>query len=236
MRVKGKTTIGSDESTFRSRPNYPLVNLICTDSDGMRDYTTVEINRPDPGGAEKMRRLRTGNALIYARHEGQSYQVAFLPEGVNEAPVRFETFADGEFKLNWNTMHGDFSYLHLIDNMTGEDVDCLHATEYRFTAKTTDYLSRFKLVFRCVGLEEDEDSDDPNGYNSQTIFAYQNGDEVVVNGSGHLEMFDILGRCLISTTLSGDTNSVSLPCSAAGVYLLRLTDNKQTKVQKMVIH
>ena len=224
--------------TFREqRLNYPLVNLICTDSDGMKDYTTVEINRPDPGdGAEKMRRLRTGNALIYARQDNKNFHVAFLPEGVSEVPVRFEPFADDEFKLTWNTLHGDFSYLHLIDNKTGVDVDCLRASEYRFTSKVGDYLSRFKLVFRCVGIDEDYEPDDPDGYNNQTIFAFQSGDEVIVNGSGHLDVFDVLGRCLLSTTLAGETNSVSLPRSSAGVYLLRLTNNKQTKVQKMVIH
>jgi hypothetical protein len=50
-----------------------------------------------------------------------------------------------------------FSYLHLIDNMTGADVDLLpllrgqgglnQPATYTFTAKTTDYESRFKLVF-----------------------------------------------------------------------------------------
>ena len=52
------------------------------------------------------------------------------------------------------------AYLHLIDNMTGADVDLLSpegviagedpqspTPSYTFTAKTTDYESRFKLVF-----------------------------------------------------------------------------------------
>jgi hypothetical protein len=42
-------------------------------------------------------------------------------------------------------------YLHLIDNLTGADVDLLQMPEYTFTAKTTDYASRFRLVFSICG-------------------------------------------------------------------------------------
>ena len=46
----------------------------------------------------------------------------------------------------------EFSYLHLIDNLTGNDVDLLATPSYSFEAKTTDYDLRFKLVFKaCEG-------------------------------------------------------------------------------------
>ena len=37
--------------------------------------------------------------------------------------------------------------LHLIDNLTGKDINLLETPEYSFDAKATDNASRFKLVF-----------------------------------------------------------------------------------------
>jgi hypothetical protein len=144
--------------------------------------------------------------------------------------VRFEAVEDGIFTLRWNTLHGEFSYLHLIDNLTGMDIDCLSTNEYKFEGKTTDYDSRFKLVFDCTGVEEDGSS-----IESASAFAFQMDNELVVNGEGLLQMFDLGGRCLLSTKIVGQQSITSIPKIASGVYLLRLTNNKQVKVQKIVI-
>jgi hypothetical protein len=227
MRVAGtNTSLGSD---FRDI-NYPLVNLICYEPSGHRNFTTVEVNRPSVGGGSKMQNLRTGYASIYAHFEDNDYQTLFTPVGVSTVPVWFETEENGVYTLRWNTLHGDFNYLHLIDHIMGTDIDCLATDEYIFEAKTSDYKSRFKLVFDCVGVEEYEEDD----LNSAT-FAFQMGDELIINGEGMLQMFDVSGRCLMSTQTMGQQSSVSLPKTAAGLYLLRLTTNSQVKVQKMVI-
>lgn len=227
MRVAGtNTSLGSD---FRDI-DYPLVNLICYEPSGHRNFTTVEVNRPSLGGGSKMQNLRTGYTSIYAHFEDNDYQTLFTPVGVSTVPVWFETEEDGVYTLRWNTLHGYFNYLHLIDHIMGTDIDCLATDEYKFEAKTSDYKSRFRLVFDCVGVEEYEEDD----LNSAT-FAFQMGDELVINGEGMLQMFDVSGRCLMSTRTMGQQSSVSLPKTAAGVYLLRLTTNSEVKVQKMVI-
>jgi hypothetical protein len=61
------------------------------------------------------------------------------------------------------------------------------------------------------------------------------GDELVVNGEGMLQMFDVQGRCLMETRAVGQQSSHTLPNVAAGVYVFRLTGDKRVKVQKMVI-
>ncbi len=229
MRVAGNMT-----STFRGQNlNYPLVNLLCYNSEGKRDVTTVEINRPDVGGGFKLKGMLNGKMLIYARWDNKDYQTAFTPVGIREVPVRFEVTEDDVFTMRWSTLHGDFHYLHLIDNMTGSDIDMLRATEYHFEGKTTDYKSRFKLVFEVTGLEEEDDNEDDNG--STINFAFRMGDELIVNGEGYFELFDVQGRRLTAKHLAGAQSSVSLPNVAAGVYLLRLTGDKQVKTQKMVI-
>ena len=216
-------------SYFRSeRLNYPLVNLFCHDAAGFYDVTTVEMNRPQLGGGVKLKETRNGNSLIYARLENEDYQTLFAPTGTSTVPVRFEPSQNGVYTLRWETMHGDFSHLHLIDNLTGADIDLLNQTEYRFEGKVGDYVSRFKLVFEVTDIEEHEQE-------SQTNFAFQFGDELVVNGGGELSVFDVQGRHIMTRSLTGAQSSISLPRTAAGLYILRLAGDKQVKIQKLII-
>ena len=237
MRVAGNESLNVP---FRNEVNYPLVNLLCYDEDGNRDLTTIELNRPEFGGGHKMEKLHESKGLIYAHLENESFQTLFAPVGINVVPVRFVPVEDGNFTLNWNTRHGEFSYLHLIDNITGVDVDCLTTDEYKFEGKTSDYKSRFKLVFRCEGdepedPEDPEEPDNPDDGEDSDHFAFMFGDEMVVNGEGMLQMFDVQGRCLMETRAVGQQSSHTLPSVAAGVYVFRLTGDKRVKVQKMVI-
>ena len=230
-----RSATGNTESYFRNKLNYPLVNLFCYDAEGHYDVTTVEMNRPELGGGSKLKDMRNGNSLIYARMENEDYQTLFAPTGTSTVPVRFEPSQDGVYTMRWGTLHGDFHYLHLIDNMSGADVDMLRSEEYRFEATTSDYISRFKLVFEVTGLEEEDDNEDDNG-SSIVNFAFRMGDEIIVNGAGYLEVFDVQGRRLSAKRLVDAQSSVSLPNVAAGIYFLRLSDDKQVRTQKMVIN
>ncbi len=221
------------DSPFRQEaPHYAMVNMICSDAQGRNDVATIELDRPEKGGGEKIKGLRSGDANIWFCLDEQDLQVAFAPEGTTSAPLRFRAYNDGVFTLRWNMANADFHYLHLIDNITGADIDCLTASEYVFEGKKMDYTSRFRLVFDFTGIEENED-----GASTQfESFAFQCGDEVVVNGEGNLEMFDMNGRMVMGCEIHGGQSSVALPTVASGMYVLRLTEAKQVKVQKMVIN
>ena len=219
---------GKPESYFRDDEiRYPLVNLVCTDANGKRDYATVEFDRPESGGGEKVKGLRSGNASIGIHLANKNYQIAFAPSGIQTVPVHFKAYENGNYTLSWSTENADFSYLHLIDNLTGIDLDCLQTGEYWFAASETDYLSRFKLVFQYTGMDEHETEPES--------FAFLFGDEIVVNGEGRVELFDLNGRRIMAETVSGPQGSIGKPNVASGMYLLRLTDNKRTHVQKLII-
>lgn len=79
---------------------------------------------------------------------------------VSTIPVYFKVEESGTYTLSFNAEGVNFAYLHLIDNLTGKDVDLLAGASilretsgatgsaaYTFEAKTTDSESRFKLVF-----------------------------------------------------------------------------------------
>ena len=209
--------------------NYPLVNLFAIEENGLADVVTIELGRPTEGGAKVMKGLRLGNGKMWCHYNDEDYTIAYTLPGISEANVRFETVKDTEYTMRWNTRNGEFSYLHLIDNMTGADIDCLSASEYKFFAKKSDYKSRFKLVFGYTGIEEPEEVE------ANQNFAFVMGDELVVTGEGLLQVFDVNGRMVAQQELHGVQTTMALPNVANGVYVMRLTEGKQSRVQKMVI-
>ena len=234
MRVIGVDKASYMHKSGSDKKAYPLVNLIVTDAKDKSDMFTVELGRPEWGGGRKEKDMTAGSGVLWSNHEDKEYSVLFSGAGVQEIPVRFTAKETGTFTMTWSHYNGDFSYLHLIDNMTGVDIDCLTTDSYSFEGKTDDYQSRFKLVFGMPG--EDDDDDDDGASTSSEIFAFMMGDELVVNGEGLLQVFDMNGRQLVSTQLHGAQSTVSLPTVANGVYLMHLTNDNQVKTQKMVIN
>jgi hypothetical protein len=143
-----------------------------------------------------------------------------------EMPVNFRANENGQYTLTVNPENVEMNYLHLIDNMTGMDVDLLAEPSYTFSAKTTDYESRFKLVFFANTAIED---------NSNETFAFFSDGQLIVNGEGTLQIFDALGRQLMCKQLSTLNCQLSTVNYSPGVYMLRLVNGENVKVQKVVV-
>ncbi|MBP5796805.1 MAG: choice-of-anchor J domain-containing protein [Bacteroidales bacterium] len=152
----------------------------------------------------------------------------YIPQGINEfavvnadaqgeLPVNFKAQNNGTYTLSVNAENLEFNYLHLIDNMTGDDVDLLETPSYSFNANTYDYESRFKLVFAQGNSDNNAD------------FAFISDGNLIVNGEGLLQVIDMTGR-VISTSQVNGMSSIKLN-AAAGVYVLKLND----KTQKIVV-
>ena len=159
---------------------------------------------------------------VYIPMEGKEYALV-RGEEMGELPVNFKAESNGTYSLNFSSEIVEFAYLHLIDNKTGNDVDLLKTPSYSFESKTTDYESRFKLVF-ATG----DNSNDDN-------FAFFSNGSFVINNEGEaeLQVIDVMGRILSSETINGCTN-VNVN-GAAGVYMLRLINGDNVKVQKVVV-
>ncbi len=224
------TATKQDGSYYRGRENqvnYPLVNLFAENESGSRDMAVVELNRPELGGATKVQALRNSNFQISASLQGKRYGILFTPENTDKVPVHFVTEENGTFTLTWNTQNGDFTSLFLVDNMTGAITDMLQADHYTFDASTSDYASRFYLTYACTGVDEYNEGDGS--------FAFFDGSEWIVNGKGQLDIVDVTGRVLFSKRLANEQNRVSLNNVAPGVYMMRVSDGKNTMVQKIVV-
>jgi hypothetical protein len=118
-------------------------------------------------------------------------------------------------------LNSHLSILNLIDNLTGANVNLLETPSYSFEAKTTDYESRFKLVFTTGNASDDN-------------FAFISNGELIVNGEGTLQIFDVLGHEILCRHLSSFTSHLS-PFTSPGVYVLRLINGNEVKTQKIVV-
>lgn len=163
-------------------------------------------------------------ATPFFSQDGNDYAL-ISAEGIGEIPVNFKAEHNGRYTLDFTNEQVNFSYLHLIDNMTGNDIDLLATPHYSFEAVTTDYESRFKLEFATICEDTDSDHD----------FAFfSNGNIVVLNeGQAILRVIDLTGRIVKSENINGsaDINMNVAP----GVYMLRLVHGDDVKTQKIIM-
>ena len=177
------------------------------------------------GGLLPKFQIKNNSTKVYIQQDNKDYAVVNA-EAQGEMPVSFKAKENGSYTLSFSSEEVAFSYLHLIDNMTGNDVDMLAIPSYTFEAQTTDYASRFKLVFSTI-------CEDADGDNEAFAF-YSNGSWIISNeGDATLQVIDVNGRILSSETVNG---SVSKAINAApGVYVIRLINGNDMKTQKIVV-
>ncbi len=179
------------------------------------------------------------SANIYIPQDGEEYAI-INAETTGEMPLNFKAKENGTYTLTVNPEGVELGYLHLIDNLTGADIDLLHpetliagedpqslVPSYTFTAKTTDYESRFKLVFSANG------EDGPS--TGSGTFAFVSNGNIIVNGEGTLQVIDVLGRQRYAKELSTPNCQLSTANFPAGVYMLRLINGEKVMVQKIVV-
>ena len=160
------------------------------------------------------------NTKLYIPQDGKDYAVVSA-EDHGELPMNFKAAKNGSYTISFNTENVTMSYLHLIDNLTGNDVDLIATPSYTFNAQTNDYASRFKLVFAT-------------GESTSDDFAFISDGSLIINGQGTLQVFDVTGRMISSNRIDG-LHTVSTNGMAAGVYMLNLINGNNAKTQKIVV-
>ena len=191
----------------------------------VKDRATVTLDRARVrfGEGRNLEKLQfdTRHTKVYIPEGGNDFSV-YYADGAGTIPVNFKAQDNGRYTLDFSTEDVGFNYLHLIDNMNGNDVDLLQTPYYAFDAKSTDFASRFTLVF-ATGNDNDD------------TFAFFNNGVWIINNDGEatLQVVDALGRMLSSESISGSTSKAINV--APGVYMLRLINGDKVKVQKIVV-
>ena len=158
--------------------------------------------------------IRDNSTKLYIPKDGVDYAIAFSYR-IGEQPLNFKAEETGVYTLSFSgeNMNG----VSLVDMIEGAVIDLSINDTYTFIGSPNDRADRFKLVFSS-----------PNDSNIE-IFAYQSGNDIVVSGEGELQVFDVMGRMVISQHING-VQTVTQPLQT-GVYIFRLNE----KVQKIVI-
>jgi len=160
--------------------------------------------------------------------QGNREMAVVRSKGQGEMPVSFKAAENGIYTLRIDTENVDMNYLHLIDNLTGANIDLLTTPSYNFEAKTTDYASRFRLVFSI--------EDGPS--TSSETFAFVSNGNIIITGIADandvsLQVVDLMGRVVVS--YGGHIQCVPTAGIPAGMYILRLINGNDVRTQKIVI-
>lgn len=230
-----RTNEGNGVSFRGEQPAYPLINLTVRDDEGVNDFAVLELGRDRDEGAEKLR-ANDSKGWLYLHHGSENYGILFRSEVDDYQPLWFEADEAGSYTLSWETANAEFEALTLIDNITGVVTDMLAHDRYTFEATPEQYASRFKIV---IGDYKDiEENEAPEPVEGPT-FAYVNNGNIVLTGlepqgGVSLQIIDMTGRVILCRDAS-HASAISTDGIASGIYVLRLTDGKGTKIQKIVI-
>jgi hypothetical protein len=200
------------------------------------DFRYIKIVAGNENGSDNAYiQFETGNTLrkmnianktsVYVIDNGQDYAAATINELAGSIPVHFKAVEDGDYTITVNAKNLDVNTMLLFDNFTGETIDLIVEPSYTFKAEAGDQENRFKLLFDCnnyTGIDENFTGE---------IFAYQYGNEIIVNGEGTLEVFDVMGRMVLNTQVNG-VQKVNVPANA--VYVFKLM-GETVKTQKIVV-
>lgn len=167
----------------------------------------------------KMSHYNEDAPMLYIKHDGADYASLDMSENNSSIDLCFKAMMMGKYTLSFN-VNGTYSYLHLIDRMTGADVDMLIEEEYSFIGSDYDNEERFIVKFT---------NDASAGVNE--TFAWQSGSDIIVNGNGELIVFDVTGKMLMNMFVNG-TETINVPTK--GVCILRMVGD-EVKTQKIVI-
>ena len=162
---------------------------------------------------------------LYIQYGGEDLAIADIGKGTKLFNLNFHAATMGKYTMRVDKT-GEFNYLHLIDVITGEDIDLLLENEYSFVGSSSDTDSRFIVKFRRDDAFFDFD---------EQVFAYQSGDEIVIDGEGELQVFDIMGRLVVTQYVSGvERFSAAYLLKTDGVYIFRLIGD-EVKTQKIIV-
>lgn len=209
-------------SDNNSQPNTRYANDNLQFIVSNNEYQDVAYAKFSKGyGLNKISHRNSEVPMLYIPQNGERYAIAMMSDNTEMFSLNFKAATMGRYTLSYKA-EGEFSYLHVIDRLTGDDVDMLLEGEYSFTASPKDNESRFivRLAYKPDYSNEGNE-----------MFVYQNGDEILVSGEGELQVFDATGRLVRNMSING---AKSLNISTQGVYVFRLVGN-EVKTQKIVV-
>ena len=111
-------------------------------------------------------------------------------------------------------------------NVTGNiETDMIQNKEYKFFALSNDDANENRFVLRYAKKNVEAEGN----------FAYQSGNDLVVNAEGLIQIVDVMGRIVYSGETQGVNNRINVSGMENATYVIRNINNNEVRTQKIVI-
>ncbi len=159
-------------------------NMLYAPANNYVSLTLDHVNRENEGEGSGCSKFifNPDTPKLFIPKGDKDYALAYT-DGAKVMPLNFTYTKQGIYTLTFDTEAIECDYMHLIDNATGIDIDLFQTPSYTFNSSDCNYATRFKIVFEEQAANDIVDN-----------FAYVSNGELIINGTGTLQVFDILGR------------------------------------------
>lgn len=193
-----------------------FTSFLQMDVDGEKAYVKLT-----DGVSMPLISLNGRHSNLYLTQGKESY-VMLVRDKAERIQMNYDANSNGThtLKIQGDVEHLD--YLHLIDHLTGADINLLAQPSYTFDSKMNDQSERFDLVFSPIQNNNAEDN-----------FAYVKDSMIVVpnaNPAATLQIIDVTGRIVLNRSVKSSISTAEL---TPGVYMLRLIEGDKTRTQKI---
>lgn len=191
---------------------------LCINVDGEKAY--VKMNE---GVSMPLFAFNGNSSNLYLTHEGKPY-IMLVRDGAESIDLNYHSSHKGQHSLSVAAEDLGLDYLHLIDHLTGADIDLLVTPTYSFESEKHDYDTRFLLQFAPANNDV---------INSDFAYCADGQIHIMdVKDSSTLQIVDLTGRVIISRD---GACTVSTEEITPGVYTLRLITPENIRTQKIIV-
>lgn len=191
------------------------------------DYSDVAYVSFNEGlGLDKINHRNSDIPMVSVSVDGADYALATMSQDVTEIPVTFKAAQMGEYTIGVEARDCEYSTMTLVDRLSGIETNLL-LEDYTFIAKSGDNSDRF-----VIRLAKDNGSN-----NGSENFAYINNGMMFINniaGQAVINVYDVTGRPVAEYNVA-ESASISTSDFAAGMYIIRMSDENGVKVQKIIV-
>ena len=219
VKTDAARTLTFSENTTPGDPSEAPALAFTVTGNGLKDVAYANMAAGD--GMAKLSHFNEAAPVLSIPMEGRRYAIADLGDNCESFDMAFRGIA-GEYTLTLTAERTTLTYCHLIDRATGKDIDLLANNTYTFTHTGNQAISDRFMVKLTPNVEE----------NATGNFAYWNGNAWVVEGTGTLEVYDVLGRLVKRADVNSQLSIVNSQFPSTGVYVLRMGEKNQKIVVK----
>ena len=177
-------------------------------------------------GLDKINHRNAEIPMVYIPVDGVNYAIATMSHDVNEIPVSFKAATMGEYTIGVEAQDCEYAMMTLVDRFTGVETNLL-IEDYTFMATSNDNAERF-IIKLAMSNSNDGDNENFAFINNGMMYIYN------IEGQGVVSVYDVTGRPVAEYNVAESAN-ISTADFAAGVYIIRMSDENGVKVQKIVV-